>query len=144
VPDSSARDELVRAMRERHVSVNILVPGPKTDHPSIRSTSRSTYGDLLRAGAHIYEYEPSMLHAKIMTVDGTWVVVGSTNFDPRSFGIDEEDNLAALDPPLAGKLIQDFENDTRVSRKVTYEQWKKRPPYERALEWLGALWQRQQ
>ncbi len=144
VPDSSARDELVRAIRDRHVDVNILVPGPTTDHPSIRYTSRSMYGDLLRAGAHIYEYEPSMLHAKIMIVDGTWAVVGSTNFDPRSFGIDDEDNLAALDPQLAQKLTQDFENDTKVSRHVTYEQWRKRPPYERAFEWLGALWERQQ
>ncbi len=144
VPDASARNELLRAVRDRHVAVNILVPGPKSDHPSIRSTSRSMYGDLLRAGARIYEYEPTMLHAKIMVVDGEWVVVGSTNFDPRSFGIDDEDTLAALDPELAQKLIADFENDTRSSRRVTYEQWKNRPPYERALEWFGALWERQQ
>jgi cardiolipin synthase len=144
VPDSSARNELVRAMRERHVTVRILVPGPKNDHPSIRHTSRSMYGDLLRAGAHIYEYTPTMLHAKIMVVDGAWVLVGSTNFDPRSFGIDEEGNLAALDPPLAQTLTAEFDNDLKSSRQVSYEQWKNRSPYERALEWLGALWQRQQ
>jgi cardiolipin synthase len=144
VPDAGARDELVHALRDRHVAVHILVPGPSTDHPSIRYTSRSMYGDLLRAGAQIYEYEPSMVHAKIMVVDGAWSVVGSTNFDPRSFGIDEEDNLAALDPQLAQRLIQDFENDTKASRHVSYEQWKKRPLYERAFEWLGALWQKQQ
>ncbi len=144
VPDSSAREELVRAIRERHVAVNILVPGPKSDHPSIRSTSRSMYGDLLRAGANIYEYEPTMLHAKILVVDGLWVVVGSTNFDPRSFGIDDEDNLAVLDAALAQKLAQDFDADVKVSRHVTYDQWKRRPFYERGLEWLGALWQRQQ
>ena len=144
VPDSSARDELVRALRDRNVAVHILVPGPSTDHPSIRYTSRSMYGDLLRAGAQIHEYEPSMLHAKIMIVDGIWSLVGSTNFDPRSFGIDEEDNVAVLDPQLAQKLTQDFEGDTQASRHVTYELWKKRPVYERAFEWLGALWQRQQ
>ena len=144
VPDSSARDELLRAMRERHVKVRILVPGPKNDHPSIRHTSRSTYGDLLLAGAEIYEYEPSMLHAKLMVVDGAWVVVGSTNFDPRSFGIDEEDNLAALDPQLAQDLTAQFDNDLKSSRHITYEKWKSRSPYERALEWVGALWQRQQ
>jgi cardiolipin synthase len=144
VPDSSARNELVRAMRERHVTVRILVPGPKNDHPSIRHTSRSMYGDLLRSGAHIYEYTPTMLHAKIMVVDGAWVVVGSTNFDPRSFGIDDEDNLAALDPQLAQTLTAEFDNDLKSSRRVSYEQWKNRSPYERALEWLGALWERQQ
>ncbi len=144
LPDQSAREELVRAIRDRHVRVKILVPGTKSDHPSIRSTSRSTYGPLLAAGAEIYEYHPTMLHAKIMVADDSWVVVGSTNFDPRSFGIDDEDNLAALDPALARNLIADFEHDVTASRVVTYADWKKRSIFERALEWLGELWQRQQ
>ncbi|MGI9101127.1 MAG: phospholipase D-like domain-containing protein [Terriglobales bacterium] len=144
VPDASARDELLRAIRERHVQVNLLVPGSKSDHPTIRSTSRATYGPLLAAGAHIYEYEPTMLHAKILVVDESWVVAGSTNFDPRSFGIDDEDNLAALDPELARGLIADFQQDVTASRHVTYDHWKSRSVFERALEWFGALWQRQQ
>ncbi len=144
VPDSSARDELLRAMRERHVRLEILVPGTKSDHPTIRSTSRSTYGPLLQAGAEIYEYEPTMLHAKIMVVDEMWVVVGSTNFDPRSFGIDEEDNLAALDPLLARALIANFDDDLVHSRHVTKQQWNRRSVFERALEWFGSLWRRQQ
>ncbi len=144
IPDSSARRELVRALKQRHVKVRIMVPGPANDHPSIRHTSRSMYGDLLRAGAEIWEYEPSMLHAKIMVVDGTWVVVGSTNFDPRSFGIDDEDNLAALDPAIAQQLTRDFDNDIKSSRNITYEKWKSRSAYERALEWVGSLWEKQQ
>ena len=66
---------------------------------------------MLEAGAKIYEYEPSMIHAKILIIDGVWSVVGSTNFDSRSFGINDEVNMAVLDPMLAARLTQDFWKD---------------------------------
>jgi cardiolipin synthase len=74
---------------------------------------------LLQAGAEIYEYEPSMIHAKLMTVDGMWNVVGSTNFDHRSFALNDEVNLAVLDRELAATietdLFEDLEQSTRLS-----------------------------
>src|SRR6185312_6333554 len=103
LPDESLRKELIRAVKDRHVQLQILVPGKHSDHSMTRSSSRGTYGDLLKAGAEIYEYQPAMIHAKVMIVDDLWCVVGSTNFDHRSFGLNDEVNLAVIDPTLAGK-----------------------------------------
>ena len=143
LPDTSGRNELVRAVK-RGVDVRIVVPGHKTDHAMTRSSSRRLYGDVLEAGAKIYEYEPSMIHAKILIIDGIWSVVGSTNFDSRSFGINDEVNIAVLDAPLAERLAKDFWADVGRSKEITFEQWKKRPHFERATEWFGALLERQQ
>ena len=85
-----------------------------------------------------------MVHEKSLVVDGSWVVVGSTNFDNRSFGINDEVNLAALDPALAQSLTQQFEQDIPKSRKITYEEWKKRGPLDRVRAELGWLFERQE
>ena len=144
LPDRSVIDELVRAVRERGVEVTVLVPGKRSDHMLTRSSSRHAYGKLLKAGASIYEYEPSMIHAKILLIDGIWGVVGSTNFDNRSFGINDEVNLAARDPDFTDRLQEDFAKDLAHSRKVTYEEWKRRPVWARAPELLGWVLERQQ
>jgi cardiolipin synthase len=144
LPDSSARTELIRAVKERNVDVKIVVPGHKIDHAMTRSSSRRLYGDVLEAGAKIYEYDPSMIHAKILIIDGVWSVVGSTNFDSRSFGINDEVNLAVLDPVLAARLTQDFQTDVSQSKEINFEQWKRRPHFERANEWFFSLLERQQ
>jgi cardiolipin synthase len=144
LPDKSARDEMVRAIKERGVEVKIVTPGKHSDHLLTRTSSRRLYGDLLRAGAQIYEYEPAMIHAKVMIVDGLWSVVGSTNFDNRSFGLNDEVNLAAFDDELAARLYEDFARDVADSRRVDYEEWKRRSVFERAHEWLGWVLERQQ
>jgi len=144
LPDRSVIDELVRAVRERNVEVVVLVPGKRSDHMLTRSSSRHAYGKLLKAGASIHEYEPSMIHAKILLIDSIWGVVGSTNFDNRSFGINDEVNLAARDPDFTQRLQQDFAKDLACSRKVTYQEWKRRPVPERAPELLGWVLERQQ
>ncbi len=144
LPDDSLRKELVRAIQERHVRVQILVPGKHSDHSMTRSSSRGLYGDLLRAGAEIYEYQPAMIHAKIMIVDDLWCVVGSTNMDHRSFGWNDEVNLAALDPALAAKLGASFQEDLSRSHRETLEEWERRPIRERGMEWLGWLIAREQ
>ena len=144
LPDRSARSELVRAIRERGVKVVILTPGRHADHLLTRRSSRRLYGQLLRAGASIYEYQPSMLHAKVLVVDGTWSVVGSTNFDNRSFGLNDEVNLAAYCPELATHLEEDFARDLAQSRQVNYQTWRRRPFFERGHELLGWLLERQQ
>jgi len=144
LPDRSARSELVRAIRERGVQVVILTPGRHADHLLTRRSSRRLYGDLLRAGASIYEYQPSMIHAKVLVVDGAWSVVGSTNFDNRSFGLNDEVNLAGYCPELAARLEEDFARDLAQSRQVSYQTWRRRPFVERGHELLGWLLERQQ
>jgi cardiolipin synthase len=99
---------------------------------------------LLLEGAEIYEYQPSMMHAKSLVVDGVWSVVGSTNFDHRSFGLNDELNLAALNEKTAERLIEIFEEDVAASRRITYADWRSRPPLERLNEWLGWILERQQ
>jgi cardiolipin synthase len=143
LPDKSMRDELVRA-RQRGVQVKIVVPGPHADHALTRSSGRSDYGDLLKAGAEIYEYVPSMIHAKITIVDGAWSVVGSTNLDNRSFGINDEINVAILDSNVAAQFTRDFEHDVSQSKRVTLEEWNHRGPFERFLEGIGWIFEHQQ
>jgi cardiolipin synthase A/B len=144
LPDHSLTSELCRAIEERGVRVRILVPGRRNDHMVTRSTSRGGYGALLKAGAEIYEYQPAMIHAKILSVDGLWSVVGSTNFDNRSFGINDEVNLAVRDVGFAERLERDMAADLRDSRRVSFEEWRKRPVTERAPEVLGWIFERQQ
>jgi cardiolipin synthase len=144
LPDRSARQELVRAVRERGVEVSIVTPGQHTDHLLTRRSSRRLYGDLLAAGAQIYEYQSSMVHTKSMIIDGLWSVVGSTNFDNRSFGLNDEVNLVVFDHSVAERLEEDFAGDVAASRAVSYAEWRRRSISERAHEWLGWLLERQQ
>ncbi len=144
LPDFDARRELVRAIQERGVEVRILVPGRHSVPFFTRRCSRRHYGELLEAGAKIYEYQPSMMHAKTMTVDERWSVVGSTNFDPRSFGINDELNVAVLDAVIAADLTHDFEDDRLQSEEIRHEQWRRRPLWERSTELLSAIFERQQ
>jgi cardiolipin synthase len=126
------------------VEVKIITPGRHADHLLTRRSSRRLYGDLLEAGASIYEYQPAMIHAKVLIVDGLWSVVGSTNFDNRSFGLNDEVNLAGYCPELAARLAEDFARDVAASRPVSYGAWRKRPLVERGQELVGWLLERQQ
>ncbi len=126
------------------MEIKILVPGSHSDHLLTRRSSRRLYGLLLKNGAQIYEYQPSMIHAKTLVVDGTWSVVGSTNLDSRSFGINDEVNVAACDEGFAARLEEDFRADLEVSRRITYKDWRNRPIGERASEWLGWMIERQE
>jgi cardiolipin synthase len=144
LPDKSLTHELCRAIEERHVKIRILVPGHKSDHMLTRSTSRGGYGKLLKAGAEVYEYQPAMIHAKILIIDELWTVVGSTNFDNRSFGLNDEVNLAVRDASLAQRMETDYARDLADSRRITLEEWRHRPVTERAPELLGWIFERQQ
>ncbi len=144
LPDRSLTHELCRAVEERHVKMRILVPGRKSDHLLTRSASRGAYGPLLKSGAEVYEYQPAMIHAKVLVVDQLWTVVGSTNFDNRSFGLNDEVNLAVRDATLARRMESDFANDLRESCRVTLDEWRHRPIAERAPELLGWIFERQQ
>ena len=96
VPDSRTIAALVAAL-QRGVQVEIIVPGRHIDTKITRRASRSQWGPLLAAGAAIYEYQPTMYHCKVMVIDDCWVSVGSTNFDNRSFRLNDEANLNAID-----------------------------------------------
>lgn len=143
LPDKSLQHELCRAI-ERGVKVRVLVPGRKSDHLLTRSTSRGGYGPLLKAGAEVCEYQPSMIHAKVLIVDRLWAVVGSTNFDNRSFGINDEVNLAVRDAGIAQRLEEDLETDLCQSCKISLDVWRRRPVTERATELIGWVFERQQ
>jgi cardiolipin synthase len=143
LPDKSLMNELCRAI-ERGVKIRVLVPGRKSDHLLTRSTSRAGYGPLLEAGAEVYEYQPAMIHAKVLCIDRLWAVVGSTNFDNRSFGINDEVNLAVRNAAVALRLEQDMEADLRHSQRVSLDNWRRRPVRERATELIGWVFERQQ
>jgi cardiolipin synthase len=121
IPDRSARQALIDAIEKRGVTVQILTAGPRIDHPMIRRLSHRSVHRLLKAGAEIHEYQPSMIHAKLMTVDGMWSVVGSTNFDHRSFALNDEVNLAVLDTELASVIEKDFFEDLEQCQLLTQQ-----------------------
>ena len=143
LPDASLSDELVRAI-DRGVEVKILTPGALTDHALTRRSSRRLMGPLLKAGAGIWEYQGSMLHAKVMLIDDLWAVVGSTNMDSRSFRLNDEVNLATPNANVVGKLETDFQGDLQRGTKVRYEEWRHRGIAERIHELFGSLFQRQE
>lgn len=144
LPDRSARKELLRAIRDRGVEVKVIVPGKHHDHLLTRRTSRRLFGEMLEAGCQIVEYKPSMIHAKAMVVDSTWVVVGSTNFDPRSFSINDEINMAVCGTDFAMQMEEIFAEDFARSEKVSLRRWRRRNFFERLQESLGWLIERQQ
>lgn len=144
LPDAGLEEALVKAAHDRGVRVRILTVGEKTDHKMVRADSRKNYGELLKAGAQIYEYQPGMIHEKIMVIDGEWVVVGSANMDTRSFGLNDEVNVAALDRALAGNVTAQFEKDLSEARPITMREWERRGPIERAEALFGWFWVRQQ
>ncbi len=143
LPDRSTLEEIVRAATQRGVKVTVLTPGKHADHLFTRASSRRRYGALLKAGAEIYEYQPVMIHVKTMVIDRLWSVVGSTNFDNRSFGLNDEVNLAVRDRAMAERLAADFERDLGESSRITYEHWAARSLKERILEPVFRLFDRQ-
>ena len=125
---------LLAAASRRGVDVRVLVPGAINDVPVTKAGGRSKFGELLRAGVKIFEYQPAMMHAKTMVVDGIFATVGSTNFDNRSFRYNDEIDLAVYDEGVAGRLQEMFDTDVGKSRAYTYEQWIHRPPWKRFIE----------
>ncbi|MCM2257875.1 MAG: phospholipase D-like domain-containing protein [Vicinamibacteria bacterium] len=138
VPDDLSLATLVAA-RERGVTVEVILPGMKNDAGMTRKASRSRWGDLLRAGVLIYEYQPTLYHCKIMIVDDVWVSVGSTNFDSRSFRLNDEANLNVFDRDFADTQIQVFDADKRKSTKVSLEMWQSRPWTEKLTDRAAGL-----
>jgi cardiolipin synthase len=138
VPDDLAVETLAAASR-RGVKVEILVPGRHIDTEVTRKASRSRWGKLLEAGIEIWEYQPTMFHCKLLVADECWVSVGSTNFDNRSFRLNDEANLNVLNRDFARKQIEIFRRDKEHARRITLEEWKRRPLHEKILEHAAGL-----
>jgi cardiolipin synthase len=138
VPDELTTAALVTAMK-RGVKLRIVVPGEHMDSDLVRNASRSRWGPLLEAGALIAEYAPTMYHCKVLIVDGLLVSVGSTNFDNRSFRLNDEATLNILDAEFAAQQTTVFETDLARSRPVTHAQWQARPWQEKLREQLASL-----
>ena len=135
VPDRATQAALVRAARSG-VAVGLLVPG-KTDVPVARWAARAAYAPLLRAGVRIYEYRPRVLHAKTLSVDGEWAVIGTSNIDYRSFFLNYEVNLVARDPGLCTALERQFALDLAHATEITAGGWARRPWPDRLCELIG-------
>ncbi len=138
VPDALTLQALVEAMR-RGVKLRIVVPGKHIDSETVRKASRATWGPLLAAGAVIAEYEPTMYHCKVLIVDGILVSVGSTNFDNRSFRLNDEATLNVMDKAFATEQTATFEADLAKAHRVTHAEWLARPLQERLTEKMASL-----
>lgn len=141
VPDDDFRSLLERAAR-RGVDVRILTVGPMTDVKTTWFAGRFRYPELLRAGVRIYEFQPAMMHAKTIVVDGLWSSVGSMNFDNRSLAFNDESNLLVLDPVMGARMDSVFFDDLRYSREIRLEEFERRPLWHRVLEAGAAAMQR--
>lgn len=144
VPDRSAHRALLRAAHDRGVDVKILTAGPHSDHATTRYLSRMFDTSLARAGAGVYEYQPSMIHAKLMTIDGLWTVAGSTNFDHRSFDLNDEVNIVIRDREITAAIEEDFERDLEQSEKLTLRRLKRASLPERIAEDAGWVLRREE
>lgn len=138
VPGKVAINTLVAA-RKRGVRIQMIVPGPYIDRKVLRYASSSVWGPLLQAGIEIYEYQPTMFHCKVMIVDGLWTSVGSTNFDSRSFSVNDEANLNIYSAEFANIQARIFEQDLCDSRRITLEEWRNRPWKNKIRDSLASL-----
>jgi cardiolipin synthase len=111
---------------ERGVDVRVLVPGPHIDKDFVRQAGRAVYEQLLEAGVQVFEYRPTMIHAKTLTIDGVWSSVGSVNFDNRSFQLQDEVTLCVCSHKFAGLLDAQFERDLERSAEIDLERWGQR------------------
>jgi cardiolipin synthase len=143
LPDRALRRAL-RGIVQRGVGVSVIVPGRHTDQRWVRYASRRMWGELLQAGIRIYEYKKTMIHAKVMIVDGLWAVLGTTNIDNRSFEHNDEVNVGLRDATVAARLLEDYQRDLAASTEVTFERWKRRSIWEKAAGPFVWILERQQ
>ncbi|MDO9639931.1 MAG: phospholipase D-like domain-containing protein [Pseudotabrizicola sp.] len=142
VPDDVAIAQLLAA-RARGVEIDILVPGPLNDNQAVRHASRAFWGPLLESGIRIHEYQPTFSHAKLLVVDEVFTSVGSTNFDERSFRLNDEANLNVYDTDFARRESAVFDADLTDARPVSLAEWQNRPLRKRIVDW-GWSWLRTQ
>jgi cardiolipin synthase len=143
LPDRAFRRALTQ-IAARGVELTVIVPGSATDQKWVRLASRRMWGHLLEAGIRIFEYKRAMTHNKVLIVDGLWAVLGTTNFDNRSFEHNDEVNVALRDEAVARRLLDDYEQDLRDSDEITLEAWRRRPLWEKIVGPFVWILERQQ
>jgi cardiolipin synthase A/B len=134
-PSSSQTRSLVAAVK-RGVDVRLLLPGKHNDQPATKAAGRTAYGELLKGGVKIYEYQPTMIHSKTMVIDGVFSVLGSSNFDARSAQINEELDITVYDEAFGREMQAVFERDLQQAKRYTLEDFEKRSLWDRFTEWL--------
>ncbi|HEX2467229.1 MAG TPA: phospholipase D-like domain-containing protein [Solirubrobacterales bacterium] len=142
VPRPAFTEALAEAA-QRGVEVRVLVPGPHTDKELVRVAGRAAYAQLLDAGVRIFEFAPTMLHAKSLVVDGAWASVGTVNFDNRSFQLHDEVTLCVWDQSFAAELHEQFERDLERAEPIDPKRWDQRAPHQRAAEAATRLLRRE-
>ena len=136
--DASTRHS-IEAARGRGVRVRILTDGDSTDAKPVKFASRAAYDWLLELGVEVFEYEPTMMHVKAMVVDGVWSVIGSANFDNRSFELNDEVTVGVADGELAEALTRDFEADLARSHGLSLATWRERSILQKSREWFWSM-----
>ena len=136
-PDNKFIQALVDAAN-RGVRIKILTPNDNIDSDFVRMASHTLWGDLLEAGIEMYEYQPVMYHAKLMIVDEYFVTMGSTNFDNRSFRLNDEANVSILGEDFARQMTERYEEDLTHSEIITIEKWENRSLFRKAYGWVIA------
>ncbi|MGH7534163.1 MAG: phospholipase D-like domain-containing protein, partial [Gemmatimonadales bacterium] len=136
IPDRHLREAVAERARNG-VDVRILVPGKHTDAIPVQAAGRSYYQVLLEAGVRIFEYQPTMMHAKTVLADDRWAIVGSANLDERSMELNEENLFGIADPAFADAVERGIVVDLARSREVRLEEWCRRPVWRRGLERLA-------
>jgi cardiolipin synthase A/B len=134
VPNSDFCQLLINAAK-RGVDVRILTVGSATDVKSTWYAGRALYENLLAGGVKIYEYKPTMMHAKTIVVDGMWSSMGSMNFDNRSIAFNNESQILALDSTVGKQMDDIFMEDLKYSDEIKLETFRNRPWTGKVLEW---------
>lgn len=129
--------------KARGVDVRILVPGPHHDQPAVRRASRRTWPALLRGNVELYEFQPTMIHAKTVIVDGAVTSIGSINFDPRSFALNAEFGVVVLDREIAVQMEEAFVTDLARARRITEEDVRERSAWQNLIDTM-CYWARAQ
>lgn len=135
--------EALRSAARRGVDIQIIVPGPHIDKQIVRTAGRAVYRSLLDAGISIHEYQPTMLHAKTLVIDGRWCSIGSANFDNRSFSLNDEATLCVQSTRAADQLGEAFQADLARSQKIQEDRWARRAPHHRVAEAAAGLLRRE-
>lgn len=139
LPDREAIEALAQAVK-RGVDVKVMVPSDDvTDSPLVQHASHHHFGTLLQRGVKIWEYKRTLLHQKVIIIDGVWSSLGSTNFDDRSFQLNDEANIGVFDPRIAAELKSAFEADLRYARQRHFQEWRNRSLWHKFIDGLAYL-----
>jgi cardiolipin synthase len=143
LPDKAFREAIRRTAR-RGVAFVVIVPGSHTDQRWVRLASRRMYGHLLDVGVRMFEYEAGMTHVKALLVDQLWAVIGTTNFDNRSFEHNDEVNVAFRDAAVTARVAADLQSDLTRCKEITLDAWRGRPLWEKLIGTVAWILERQQ